>query len=90
VSDDSILNSASALLSGQFTFDASASEKENPNDPLKTKQLDLKESLEWLLGSDDDFSLPQEERSMRRERRFELLLWILNLELRLNPYIEFS
>jgi hypothetical protein len=52
--------------------------------------LNLREALEWLLGAphthDDDLS--HEEKAARRNRRMELLLWLLNLEPRLAPYGE--
>ena len=50
--------------------------------------LDVKESLEWLLGAEDESLLPTDERLIRRERRVDLLVWLLNLNLepRLGPY----
>ena len=51
-----------------------------------SKVLDLRESLEWLLGSDGDIGLSHEKKSANRERRVDLLIWLLNLESRLGPY----
>jgi hypothetical protein len=53
------------------------------------KPLNLREALEWLLGSapnpeEDDLS--HEDKTARSNRRMELLLWLLNLEPRLAPY----
>jgi hypothetical protein len=50
--------------------------------------LDVKESLEWLLGAEEESLLPNDERVIRRERRVDLLVWLLNLNLepRLGPY----
>lgn len=56
-----------------------------------TRHLDLRESLEWLLGAapeQEDLDIPADEKSARRNRRMDLLLWILNLEPRLAPYGE--
>jgi hypothetical protein len=50
--------------------------------------LNLREALEWLLGSphNEDDHLTHEDKAARRNRRMELLLWLLNLEPRLAPY----
>ncbi len=48
--------------------------------------LDLRESLELLIGAEEEHMLPTDERLVRRERRFDLLVWLLNLEPRLGPY----
>ncbi len=53
-------------------------------------QLNLRDALEWLLGShapkDEEGALSHEEKAARRNRRMELLMWLLNLEPRLTPY----
>jgi hypothetical protein len=51
-------------------------------------RMDMKESLELILGAEDENRLPSDERLVRRERRFDLLVWLLNLNLdpRLGPY----
>lgn len=49
-------------------------------------KLDAKESLEWLLGTEEDAHLPTDEKLAKRERRFDLLIWLLNLEPRLGNY----
>ena len=51
-------------------------------------RLEVKESLEWLLGAEEESLLPNDERLIRRERRVDLLVWLLNLNLepRLGPY----
>lgn len=51
-----------------------------------TNTLDVKESLEWLLGPEEDATLQCEDKLAVRERRFDLLLWLLNLEPRLGNY----
>jgi len=61
------------------------------NNSPATRHLDLRESLEWLLGATpehEDLDMPADEKSARRNRRMDLLLWILNLEPRLAPYGE--
>lgn len=53
------------------------------------RNINLKDALEWLLGthgSDEDHILSDEERVARKERRVELLVWLMNLEPRLSPY----
>jgi hypothetical protein len=52
------------------------------------RRLEVKESLEWLLGAEEESLLPNDERLIRRERRTDLLVWLLNLNLepRLGPY----
>ncbi|HEY9677129.1 MAG TPA: hypothetical protein V6C76_03935 [Drouetiella sp.] len=52
---------------------------------LTQRTFDVKESLEWLLGPEEEH-LHTEEKSAIRERRFDLLLWLLNLEPRLGHY----
>jgi hypothetical protein len=52
---------------------------------LTQKTLDVKESLEWLLGPEEE-QLHCDEKLAVRERRFDLLLWLLNLEPRLGNY----
>jgi len=55
----------------------------------KHTTFDLRESLDWLLRADaDEEIISPEEGTIRRERRFELLLWLLHLEPRLGPYPE--
>ncbi len=56
------------------------------NSSLTQNTLDVKESLEWLLGTEEDAHLPSEEKLAKRERRFDLLLWLMNLEPRLGNY----
>lgn len=53
-----------------------------------TKEINLQEALEWLLGSPQpqDAHLSEDELESRKARRTELLMWLLNLELRLSPY----
>ena len=55
-------------------------------------ELDLREALEWLLGSPEpqEEELHQEELAARQERRMDLILWLMNLELRLSPYSELA
>ena len=51
------------------------------------KEINLREALEWLLGSPDpDEQYSEEEKAIRRERRLDLLMWIMNLEVRLSAY----
>ncbi len=55
------------------------------------RNINLRDALEWLLGNhaaDEEHSLTEEERSARKERRTELLVWLMNLEPRLSPYKE--
>ncbi len=55
------------------------------------REINLREALEWLLGSPDaciDAHLSDEEKANRKERRMDLLIWLMNLELRLSPYRE--
>ena len=55
------------------------------------REINLREALEWLLGSSDApemHQLTEEEKLSRKERRMELLIWLMNLELRLSPYGE--
>lgn len=57
----------------------------------EAKELNLREALEWLLGSAEpttESNLTEEEKANRKERRMDLLMWIMNLELRLSPYRE--
>jgi hypothetical protein len=71
-------------------------QKESYMTHLKTidepaKEINLREALEWLLGSPEashDVHLSDEERATRKERRMDLLMWLMNLELRLSPYRE--
>ena len=55
-------------------------------------QLDLRQSLDWLLGTgngnDLEHDLSHEELQEKQKRRLDLLLWILHLEPRLTPYGE--
>ncbi len=56
-----------------------------------SREINLREALEWLLGSPEainDMHLSDEEKSTRKERRVDLLIWLMNLELRLSPYRE--
>jgi hypothetical protein len=48
--------------------------------------INLREALEWLLGSPQDDQFSHEDKAARRNRRMELLVWLLNLEPRLAPY----
>lgn len=52
------------------------------------QEINLQEALEWLLGSPQpqDAHLSDEELESRKARRADLLVWLLNLELRLSPY----
>lgn len=52
---------------------------------LTQRTFDVKESLEWLLGPEED-TLQCDDKLAIRERRFDLLLWLLNLEPRLGNY----
>ncbi|MCA9805639.1 MAG: hypothetical protein KC777_26895 [Cyanobacteria bacterium HKST-UBA02] len=58
--------------------------------PPADREIDLKEALEWLLGSPEnhDLEMSENERRARKERRLDLLIWLMNLELRLSPYSE--
>lgn len=51
-------------------------------------EINLQEALEWVLGSSQpqDAHLSEDEKEARQARRTELLMWLLNLELRLSPY----
>jgi hypothetical protein len=56
-----------------------------------TNHLNLRDALEWLLGSapnPGDEELSHEDKAARSHRRMELLIWLLNLEPRLAPYGE--
>lgn len=56
-----------------------------------SRHLDVRESLEWLLGpapDHEELDMAPEEKSALKDRRMDLLLWILNLEPRLAPYGE--
>lgn len=55
-----------------------------------TREINLREALEWLLGSPEthEVLLSDEEKERRKERRMDLLIWLMNLELRLSPYTE--
>lgn len=44
-------------------------------------EIDLKNAFEWLLSDDHT-------ENQVKERRCDLLIWLLNLELRLSPYVE--
>lgn len=53
--------------------------------------LNLREALEWLLGTHahhEEEKIPHDEKEARRNRRMDLLMWLLNLEPRLAPYGE--
>lgn len=52
---------------------------------LTQRTFDVRESLEWLLGPEED-TLHSDDKLAIRERRFDLLLWLLNLEPRLGHY----
>ena len=54
------------------------------------REINLRDALDWLLGSDVDGNLPLEEQTVRKERRVDLLIWLMNLELRLSPYSELA
>ncbi|MBZ0187047.1 MAG: hypothetical protein K8F91_12440 [Candidatus Obscuribacterales bacterium] len=65
----------------------------NPADSLdhaqkNEREVDLREALEWLLGPADspDPAISASELMERKERRLDLLIWLMNLELRLSPY----
>ncbi len=52
-------------------------------------EINLCDALEWLfMGSESEDALSEPERQSRKERRLELLLWIMNLERRLSAYVE--
>lgn len=55
-----------------------------------SREINLRDALDWLLGSDVDGTLPAEEQTVRKERRVDLLIWLMNLELRLSPYSELA
>jgi hypothetical protein len=64
--------------------------KAQPESP-EAKEINLREALEWLLGSPEphqEVQLSDEEKESRKERRMDLLMWIMNLEMRLSPYRE--
>ncbi|MDZ4836117.1 MAG: hypothetical protein SGJ27_20250 [Candidatus Melainabacteria bacterium] len=55
------------------------------------REVNLREALEWLLRNPEGHEVPQvneEEKTRRKERKVDLLIWLLNLELRLSPYHE--
>lgn len=88
---DSIIAGTSSFFSGTTTSDRDQTSFD-PNRVSRpgSRPLNLRDALEWLLGappSEDDV-LSQEERASRRNRRMELLVWLLNLEPRLAPYGE--
>lgn len=67
------------------------SHQKQSQDAESTREINLREALEWLLGSPEagiDMQLSDEERANRKERRMDLLIWLMNLELRLSPYRE--
>ena len=54
-----------------------------------TAEIDLREALERiLLGDSMEHSSPEPDDCAHNERRLDLLMWIMNLELRLSPYTE--
>lgn len=64
--------------------------KAQPESP-EAKEINLREALEWLLGNSEphqEMQLTEEEKANRKERRMDLLMWIMNLEMRLSPYRE--
>lgn len=56
------------------------------------KEVNLRDALEWLLrnpeGDHEVHHGTEEERSRRKERKVDLLIWLMNLERRLSPYHE--
>ncbi len=57
--------------------------------PPTNTDINLKDALQWLLGGEDSSELSflsDEARSERQRRREDLLVWLMNLEVRLQPY----
>ena len=51
-----------------------------------TPDINLKEALQWLLGGEEQNELSflsEEARQERQRRREDLLVWLMNLEVRL-------
>jgi hypothetical protein len=77
--------------SQEFAPDSTTAAADNsPPASPSSGQLDLRPSLDWLLGAgpDHENDLSPEELKERQRRRLDLLLWILHLEPRLTPYGE--
>ena len=55
-------------------------------------EVNLRDALDWLLGAESEESnevpLSAEDRQEIRNRRTDLLIWLMNLEQRLSPYGE--
>ncbi len=81
---------ATSIASG-FVPEAAAKHENHKSTPSEERNINLKDALEWLLGThtaDEEHVLSDEERIARKERRVELLVWLMNLEPRLSPYKE--
>lgn len=80
--------SSQRLPGGNPSTPASASVVSALKSTAPAQEINLKEALEWLLGSPQpqDAHLSDEELESRQARRADLLVWLLNLELRLSPY----
>ncbi len=53
---------------------------------LHEAEIDLSGAFDWLISPETEVTVEPEESV--RERRLDLLIWLMNLELRLSPYIE--
>lgn len=82
--------SATASNASSFVPEAGPKHESHKSQPEEQgRNINLKDALEWLLGttgSDEEHALTEDERAARKERRVELLVWLMNLEPRLSPY----
>ena len=52
-------------------------------------EIDLKEAFDWLIGNGPGpIEGVEESDDSVKQRRLDLLMWLMNLELRLSPYGE--
>jgi hypothetical protein len=96
VSDSTVARSNQFHLTGnqQTDFepqaDGSSNRLQASQNQTPHHHLNLRDALDWLLGGvhHDEEELSQDDKTARRHRRMDLLMWLLNLEPRLAPYGE--
>lgn len=96
MSDSTIARSNQFLLTSKQDQEQTNFEPQSDGIPARLQNcqpnhhLNLRDALDWLLGSNshDDDGLSLDDKTARRNRRMDLLLWLLNLEPRLAPYGE--
>jgi hypothetical protein len=65
---------------------ASASPQELTTITTAEVKVDLRQALSFVIDEEGPKELSEDELSALEQRRLDLIMWLLNLELRLSPY----